>query len=300
MGSTQPVQKNQPPEYLSFEKVVTEGGKYYKICLDVYQNRNTYWCMLVCKTAHIGSAVFLVLSVSMFIHGSSTNSVSPLIVAVLLYQYGSNKQLEAQGEDIHTKQLITQENLNKAVFELQSQSKKDRAAHMVEKQELKDAAAAQLAEQKEQAATQLAEQKEQAATQLAEQKEQAAAQLAEQKETNSDLKTTVNTLAAAGGENLKQQLEVLEKLETLNLTKEQLNAINKQINKALDDKTLSENDRSRWTALYQATTSHKKAMEQLATKMQTSRTVLGSKLSRCGSTPDTKENTSLNPTTTHA
>lgn len=277
MGSTQPVQKNQPPEYLSFEKVVTEGGKYYKICLDVYQNRNTYWCMLVCKTAHIGSAVFLVLSVSMFIHGSSTNSISPLIVSVLLYQYGSNKQLEAQGEDIHTKQLITQENLNKAVFELQSQSKKDRAAHMVEKQELKDAAAAQLAEQKE----------------------QAAAQLAEQKETNSDLKTTVNTLAAAGGENLKQQLEVLERLERATLSSEQKEAINKQINGALDDKTLSENDRSRWTALYQAATSHKKAMEQLATKMQTSRTVLGSKLSRCGSTPDTKENTSANPTTKH-
>ncbi|MCB1117725.1 MAG: hypothetical protein KDK50_03990, partial [Chlamydiia bacterium] len=163
---------------------------------------------------------------------------------------------------------------------------------------------AQLAAQQAQAdqqikamAAQLAAQQEQADQQI----KAMAAQLAAQESTNKDLKITVNTLAAAGGENLKQQLEATERLEKVALSAESKKAIDLEIGDALKDKALTELDKQRWQRLFLVATNQEEAVKRITENYELSRNVLSTNLAKCGSAPNvSRENGHPNITSAQA
>lgn len=265
-----PVNQSKPGEqadWLSTVNVTTLINQATTVCytlIDIYNNASTYMWIIAAKVMQIGAGISLIFGIGMFIHGSPTNSIFPFFAAFTAFKLGETWIIQCHSKDAHSRLINTfektsecVETLNEAIKVQEKQRLEDRATHLEEKAALEQQAKAQLAAQKEQADQQIGA-----------------------------LGITIDTLATAGGENLKQQLDVLEKLETINLHKEQKEAINYQIGEALKDPRLSEADRKRWDALFLVSTSQDEAEKLIAEKYQTSRKVLNGELAKCGSKPD--------------
>ncbi|MCP5491422.1 MAG: hypothetical protein H7A40_00065 [Chlamydiales bacterium] len=279
-----PVNQSKPGEqadWLSTVNVTTLINQATTVCytlIDIYNNASTYMWIIAAKVMQIGAGISLIFGIGMFIHGSPTNSIFPFFAAFTAFKLGETWIIQCHSKDAHSRLINTfektsecVETLNEAIKVQEKQRLEDRATHLEEKAALEQLAEAQLAAQKEQADQQIGA-----------------------------LGITIDTLATAGGENLKQQLDVLEKLETINLHKEQREAIQVLIDEALDEETLPDSDRARWNTLRKITTSKENALAQLKARTDTSRKVLTDQLAKCGSAPNISENSHPNIVSTQA